>query len=228
MKNIRTQHNNLEGTRDGFTLIEMVVVIAVIALLAAIVTPLALDVIKDARFTRAQADVASIAKAITKFRLDTDTIPAEGTAATPATPDIYQLNGPGSTPTDSSSGQTWDASGGSPASVSGCVAASTTSDTILNQLLSNTPAYTAATSSTKPGRAAARFPYLNDIDEDPWGNRYMVNIAHMDPDCSVDSNAVFALSAGPDEAIQTRFNMTVVDVAAGRLPSGDDIIARIK
>ena len=55
----------------GFTLMEMVVVLAVIAILAAILTPIINSYIDRARFNAAQSDVKNIAAAIVQFNTDT-------------------------------------------------------------------------------------------------------------------------------------------------------------
>src|SRR5688572_26149559 len=62
--------NNAKDNR-GFTLMEMVVVLAVIAILAAILTPIINSYIDRARFNSAQSDVKNIAAAIVQFNTDT-------------------------------------------------------------------------------------------------------------------------------------------------------------
>ena len=58
-----------EGIR-GFTLIEMVIVVAIVALLAGILVPIAFNQIDDAEEARAMADVRQISSAILLFRSD--------------------------------------------------------------------------------------------------------------------------------------------------------------
>ena len=55
----------------GFTLIELAVVLAIIAILAAVLTPLVTNYLDQARLTRAQADVRTIADAIKLYQRDT-------------------------------------------------------------------------------------------------------------------------------------------------------------
>ena len=63
-------------TKDkGFTLIELAVVLAIIAILAAILTPLVTNYIDQARVTRAQADVRTIADAVKLYQRDTGRYP---------------------------------------------------------------------------------------------------------------------------------------------------------
>ncbi len=55
----------------GFTLIELVIVIAVIAILAALLVPTILGQAERARSSRARADAAQLAKSIARLRTDT-------------------------------------------------------------------------------------------------------------------------------------------------------------
>src|SRR5437867_4926123 len=59
----------------GFTMIEMVVVLAVIAILAAILTPIVTSYIERARVDSATNDVKKIAAAIVQFNTDTKVWP---------------------------------------------------------------------------------------------------------------------------------------------------------
>ena len=55
----------------GFTLIEMVIVVAIVALLAGILVPVAFNQVDDAEKARAMADVRQISSALMLFRQDT-------------------------------------------------------------------------------------------------------------------------------------------------------------
>ena len=55
----------------GFTLVELVIVIAVIAILAALLVPTILGQAERARLSRAKSDVSNLAKAIGRVRTDT-------------------------------------------------------------------------------------------------------------------------------------------------------------
>src|SRR5215831_6794834 len=77
-------------TNKGFTLIEVAVVLAAIAILAAILTPIVTSYIDQARLTRANADTKKIAEAILLYKRDTGLWPAYdtvGAAQTSYTPD---------------------------------------------------------------------------------------------------------------------------------------------
>lgn len=64
-----------EGIR-GFTLIEMVIVVAIVALLAGILVPVAFNQVDDAEQARAMADVRQISSALLLYRSDTGKWPA--------------------------------------------------------------------------------------------------------------------------------------------------------
>ena len=54
----------------GFTLIEIMVVVVIIALLAAFIVPRVLDRVDEARITKARGDLQSLETALAMFRLD--------------------------------------------------------------------------------------------------------------------------------------------------------------
>jgi general secretion pathway protein G len=60
----------------GFTLIEIMVVVVIIGLLAAVIVPQVVNKVDEARVTRAKADIASIESALTIFRLDNSKYPS--------------------------------------------------------------------------------------------------------------------------------------------------------
>lgn len=61
---------------SGFTLIEIMVVVIIIGLLAAIVAPQVIGRIDDAQITKAQADISAIEDAMKFYRLDNFTYPS--------------------------------------------------------------------------------------------------------------------------------------------------------
>jgi general secretion pathway protein G len=60
----------------GFTLIEILVVIAVIAILASIVTPMVFRNVGDAKTSSARAQIEILATALDSYRLDNDYYPS--------------------------------------------------------------------------------------------------------------------------------------------------------
>jgi general secretion pathway protein G len=59
----------------GFTLIEIMVVVIIIGLLAAVIVPQVINKVDDARMTKAKADIQSLETALTMFRLDNSKYP---------------------------------------------------------------------------------------------------------------------------------------------------------
>ncbi len=63
-------------TQSGFTLIEIMVVVAIIAILGATVVPLIMDRPNEARVVRAKNDIASYSSALELYRLDNFNYPS--------------------------------------------------------------------------------------------------------------------------------------------------------
>ena len=70
-----TCKRKIMGRRAGFTLIELVLVVAVVAILAAILVPTVFSILDDSAVTKGKADVKAIAAAVAKFRDDTGEYP---------------------------------------------------------------------------------------------------------------------------------------------------------
>jgi general secretion pathway protein G len=72
----------------GFTLIEIMVVVVIIGLLAAVIVPQVVSRVEEARVAKAKQDIASIETALTMFRLDNSKYPGtdQGLAALSAQP----------------------------------------------------------------------------------------------------------------------------------------------
>lgn len=68
---------NIRKAARGFTLIELVIVVAVIAILAALLVPTILGQAEKARQSRARADTTEIAKAAARLRTDTEQTDAD-------------------------------------------------------------------------------------------------------------------------------------------------------
>ena len=64
------------ATRRGFTLIELMVVLVIIGVLAALIVPNVLDRADDARVTAARTDVSNLMQALKLYKLDNQRYPS--------------------------------------------------------------------------------------------------------------------------------------------------------
>jgi len=62
-------------SRKGFTLIELMVVVLIVAVLAALVVPLLLSRVEKARYSEGKAIASQIATAVRTFAVETETTP---------------------------------------------------------------------------------------------------------------------------------------------------------
>ncbi|MCP4156995.1 MAG: prepilin-type N-terminal cleavage/methylation domain-containing protein [bacterium] len=195
-------------SEKGFTLIEVVITLSVIAILGAIMVPLISNNIESAKFARAQSDINTIGKAIVQFRQDLGLWPvrlADGSGT-------EILVGTGNIP-GMAAGAVW--TGRDPQLtfdyhlVTGRI----------NPLPNGYPR-----GPSVDGTAAWNGPYYSQMRVDPWNNAYMVNAAYLPGGELYDENdirIVWVLSAGSDKLTSSTF---VGTAAAG----GDDITFRLQ
>lgn len=76
-------NGHMPQPRRGFTLIELMVVLAIIGVLAALIVPNVLDRAGDARVTAARTDIANLVQALKLYKLDNQRYPsaAQGLSA---------------------------------------------------------------------------------------------------------------------------------------------------
>ena len=80
----------IQGAQRGFTLIELMVVLVIIGLLAALIVPNVLDRADDARVTAAKTDVSNLMQALKLYKLDNMRFPTgeQGLQALVAKPSV--------------------------------------------------------------------------------------------------------------------------------------------
>ncbi len=190
----------------GFTLIELAVVLGVIAILAAIMTPLVVGYIDQARVTRAAADARAIRTSLLAYKRDTARFPifsniANANADTAAGDVLF---GDGTLVADAG-GVDWTLSALTTIGL----------DEYLNTNKLSLP------TSARGGRVAYRGPYMN-IASDPWNNAYLVTAHALK---NTRSDHAYVISAGPNSTLETdRTQATSASVTVG----GDDIVTRIQ
>lgn len=198
--------------RKGFTLIEMVVVLAIIASLAAFLTPMVLDYIKEGRLRTAQNDVQQIASGITNFYRDLGTWPVHTAVPLRASNATLKILSTDGTAPSINSSLTWD--------VANSVA--TLKNSVHDGYVGTTTTNTYSGNVNTP--YSWKGPYLSDFKADPWGNKYYVIVEGLQP---TSSNTAYVISGGPNGQLDT----TQFQTATGATIPGsgtDDIVFRFK
>ncbi len=199
----------------GFTLIEVIVVIAVVAILAAILTPTVVKNIDDSKVARAKNEVQVIGAAMTSFYKDLGRWPTSN--GNDLNDRLRMLNGPGNTPSYDNSvnnhASWWVAWRNT----------STVGDLFSHHLIENNPK-NGATDYPTTGEYKWHGPYLSEIKPDPWGSYYACNVWYFYYP-SGQPNAVFVWSPGPDRQADTQFDQ---DTTASPTLGDDDIGMRLK
>ena len=192
----------------GFTLVELALVLAIMAILAAALTPILSNTIDDARITKAAGDTESIAQAIRNFNETTGYWPIfkSGVAITTSSAMFRTLLSPGDDPAQIAGIGNWLPGPGNRGDL----------DEILGR---NLPEYSTT------GSFRWRGPYATSIFSDPWGNTYLVNARAMGFGVF---RAGFVVSAGPNGTIETRYNQNMSSGSNPVQVGGDDIAARIR
>lgn len=181
------------GEAKGFTLIEVVVVVAIVALLSAVLTPIVAQKINDSRISKAQNETAVIAAALGDFYKDVAVFPAMD--QTGAINKVKTLVSGSSVPATNpfGSGNTgWFTS--------------TPQDTFDNHFVTNTPEGSTTNTYNTTGADRWKGPYMETVPLDPWGRPYVCNIRSVYETSATNYRKCLVLSSGPDGKFQTDQN----------------------
>ncbi len=183
-------------SQKGFTILEITIVAAIVAILAAMLTPIAVNMIDKADITRAQSDINALITAVENFKSDTKEYPTR------------RSNGALRWVTVLYTGTSWP--GG--ATFASGVNYGNNRDRSWNHLIINgNNRYPAWNNLTLIGWHG---PYLDSDRCDPWGRPYLIcTSAFNSPGATYYA---WILSAGPNGQFQTDDQNTTV-------LNGDDI-----
>ncbi len=206
--------------QQGFTLVEMIFVLAIVLTLIAIFTPLAMDKLAQSKTAKAQADIDAIAAALTNFFSDLGNFPScEATDCDPLNTAANNLRflavgtglGDISAVYPSDSGGLWSLTTQDDATLA--------RNNLYNHLVVNDPGANGIVGEAGIDYTTNRWrgPYIAKLAEDPWGNTYIIHIGAMQKNgCPVGSTGTapactapatgrqgWILSAGPDANLDT-------------------------
>ncbi len=206
----------------GFTLIEMIFVLAIILTLVAIFAPLAMDKLSQSKTAKAQADIDALAAALTNFYSYAGNFPSCDSADCDPLNDAannlrFLAVGTGAgDPTaelPSDTGSLWNIAGAANKS------ATPARNNAFNHLVVNNPNANATTDEANIDYTTTKYkgPYINNLGPDPWGHAYIIHVGAMQKSgCPVNSTGAppacttptagargWIISAGPDGNLDT-------------------------
>ncbi len=213
--------------QGGFTLVEILVAVAILAILSASLTPLVIKYVNDGRRARALSDSQTLGQAILAFNLDTGNWPVNNDANPLDAGELSRLVGlpagftaadvPGGAGAATGDGN-WNGGG------SGGAAGALEDHLIRNRTAATNPLYPASVTAPEP--PGWNGPYLAQIPVDPWARPYVCNVRYLQgagvggvTPLEEDDHAVMCLSAGANGLFETSFD----DGTELRAPGGDDI-----
>jgi type II secretory pathway pseudopilin PulG len=205
-------------TASGFSLVELVVVVAAIVLLSAVITPQIFSWIEDSKMARAASDSAAVGAAMSRFFQDTKRWPGQVEILESGSPTRFLTVGD-PIPT------TFPALSGSIGiTTATCVDGLAGVEPKVTNFASATPSAANTMNVTDmllaPPSAADypnwKGPYLSvDVSGDPWEKVYVINVIPLfcgeTVTASNPSGALgygWVISGGPNGTIQTPFTST--------------------
>lgn len=204
------------NNEKGFTLIEIVVILAVIAIIAASMVPRISGIIDDAKITRATSEVENIGMAILRFNANTGKWPARNsTGSDNALVTLVSGDSDLNVPLPAYSSDHSDTN-------FEILPTAATGDYLDCHLKLNKPQYTEAQAYSTSGVNRWKGPYTQQLGADPWGNAYVVNISCAYSTDTTTDLYCYVICAGPDGTIQSDGQVTSDEISTHQL-SGDDV-----
>ena len=214
VKRMKPKHGN-----QGFTLIEVIIAVALVAIMAVAIAPPLVQNIRDGKVTRAQSDVGAIGMAVMNFYKDVGEWPVAVTTTT-----IDRLVGN----ENLGGGEAGIPAGSTAVTGAGGWATAGNPSTLTAHLIKNKTATIDTIwpfSSNPIANPGWNGPYLSQENLDPWGNPYVINVRYGIPAVvgsgteNYDKHNLLVLSAGPNKMFETPLSDTAYDEEIG----GDDV-----
>ena len=196
------------GRRAGFTLIELILVVAVVAILAAILVPTVFSILDDSAITKGKADVKAVAGAIAKFRDDTGEFPTRD--ADVASGEVNLLYSGTVAPLIA-------AFSPSPGAAFDCTMA-TNCETFAFPFITNSG--TNAYSTVPTAKKRWKGPYLSDNTTDEFDDPYIVYVRRLRTTGAITTERAWIVFAGQNKLYETTPGSTSAQ--------GDDFVFLIK
>jgi len=196
------KYRPLHLTNKAFTLVEVIVILAVVSILVAIVTPTVLKYIAEAQQSRAEEDVRSISAVLNDLIKDTGQYPGSKLPVVGATQTTF-ICGPGT-----KLGTPWG---------DGNTCADITLHLVENDPSQDGNVGVGSGDYRTTGRRKFKGPYVQVINEDPWGNAYQINASTL---IGGNTSPTWIISAGPNGTFDTAPTDTAI--------ASDDMGVRLK
>ena len=195
--------------RRGFTLIELILVVAVVAVLAAILVPTVFSILDESAVTKGTADVKAIAGATVKFRKDLGEFPTRDSDVDTEVNLLFSgASAPGSTDFSPATGMTeFD-----------CDAASECEGFEFSFVTNATTVSGVAYSAS--GKKRWKGPYLSENAVDEFDTPYIVYVRRLRRSGGVTTERAWVVFAGENKVYETTPGHTSAQ--------GDDFVFLIK
>jgi prepilin-type N-terminal cleavage/methylation domain-containing protein len=209
-EDMKERKKRFMGGREGFTLIELILVVAVVAILAAILVPTVFSILDESAVTKGQADVKALAGSMVKFRSDLGEFPTRD-ASGAANAEVNLLYSGTAAPglTDFSP----NLGGGDPFNC----ATATNCETMEFPFLTNSSTLNAYSAS---GKKQWKGPYISENSVDEFNTPYIAYVRRLRRSGAVTTERAWVVFAGENQVYETTPGHTSAQ--------GDDIVFLIK